>query len=155
MALVPRNKIFKQAQASESTGFVFWQVSMLWQRAIVKALAPLGLTHAQFVLLASTGWLTRSGETGISQTNLAAHAQTDLMMTSKVVRTLVTKGLVTRQDHPTDSRAYQLALTPAGRDLLFKAIRVVEATDDAFFAPLGSSQQQFLGNLLTLVNKDA
>ncbi len=155
MALVPRSKIFKQAKASESIGFVFWQASMLWQRAIVKALAPLRLTHAQFVLLASTGWLTRSGETGISQTTLAAHAQTDLMMTSKVVRTLVAKGLVTRQDHPTDSRAYELALTPAGHELLCKAIRVVEATDDTFFAPLGTAQQPFLSNLLTLANKDA
>ncbi|HEY0518719.1 MAG TPA: hypothetical protein VGC84_04425, partial [Ilumatobacteraceae bacterium] len=40
-----------------SPGFVLWQVATVWQREIRDALADLELTHAQFVLLASVGWL--------------------------------------------------------------------------------------------------
>ena len=41
----------------ESTGFLLWQVTNLWQREIKKALEKYGLTHSQFVLLASMYWL--------------------------------------------------------------------------------------------------
>ena len=41
----------------ESTGFLLWQVTNLWQREIKKALEKYGLTHSQFVLIASMYWL--------------------------------------------------------------------------------------------------
>ena len=40
-----------------SPGFLLWHVTLRWQRDIAAALAPLDLTHVQFVLLASTWWL--------------------------------------------------------------------------------------------------
>ena len=127
---------FRHETAEASTGFVFWQVSILWQRAIVNVLKPYDLTHAQFVLLAGTGWLMRMRDEQISQTMLAAQAKTDIMMTSKVVRTLVEKKLLQRVDHPTDSRAYALRLTAAGVKLLQPALKAVEEADEQFFAVL-------------------
>ena len=44
-----------------SPGFLLWRLTLCWQRAITSALAPVGLTHVQFVLLACTWWLTEQG----------------------------------------------------------------------------------------------
>ncbi len=41
------------ASADQSPGLLLWQVTNRWQAAQRAALAPLGLTHVQFVLLAS------------------------------------------------------------------------------------------------------
>ena len=71
--------------AGESPGFLLWRISNAWQQRQRAALLPLGLTHVQFVLLASLVWLTQHGRT-VTQTDLAEQAQTDPMMTSQVVR---------------------------------------------------------------------
>ena len=77
--------------AEESTGLLLWQVTNRWQAAQRAALQPFGLTHVQFVLVASLAWLGAEGP--VTQRQLADHAGTDPMMTSQVVRTLVDKGL--------------------------------------------------------------
>ena len=45
------------ASTDESTGLLLWQVTNRWQAAQRAALKPYGLTHVQFVLLASLTWL--------------------------------------------------------------------------------------------------
>jgi hypothetical protein len=67
-------------EASESTplgrGFMLWQITNGWQRAVRAALAPTGLTYVQLVLLAGLqeriaagdkvsqpGWRSRSAPT--------------------------------------------------------------------------------------------
>ena len=71
---------------ADSPGFMLWHVTLRWQRAVTAALAPLQLTHVQFVLLASLTWLHPDGP--VTQRGLAEHAATDPMMTSQVVRIL-------------------------------------------------------------------
>ena len=46
----------------ESPGFLLWHTTLRWQRDIAAALAPLDLTHVQFVLLACAWWLNNQGE---------------------------------------------------------------------------------------------
>ena len=74
------------ARPEESTGLLLWQVTNRWQAAQRAALKPFGLTHVQFVLLASLAWLGADGP--VTQQQLAGHAGTDPMMTSQVVRAL-------------------------------------------------------------------
>jgi DNA-binding MarR family transcriptional regulator len=124
----------------ESPGFLLWRVNLRWQRSMVAALRPLGLTHVQFVLLASTWWLTRVAGEKPTQRRLAEHAATDPMMTSQVLRTLAGRGLVTREVDPDDSRALRLAVTEPGSRLALEAIRVVEAADAEFFAAAGERE---------------
>jgi DNA-binding MarR family transcriptional regulator len=104
---------------------------------MVAALRPFGLTHVQFVLLASAWWLTRVAGEQPSQRRLAEHAATDPMMTSQVLRALEARGLVARAADPGDARARRLAVTEPGARLALAAIRAVEAADAAFFAPAG------------------
>ncbi len=120
----------------QSPGFLLWQVANSWQRGQKAALEAVGLTHVQFVHLASLTWLTRTGAV-ITQVELSRFAHTDVMVTSKVLRALETRELVIRSAHPDDSRANCLTLTPAGQNLATEAIPLVEATDAAFFRALG------------------
>jgi MarR family transcriptional regulator, organic hydroperoxide resistance regulator len=142
--------VFQVDQAEDSPGFSLWQVSSLWQRKINAGLRPFDLTHAQFVLLASLLWLG-DGEKPLTQVELAVHAKMDTMMASNVLRTLEGKGLVTRNPHPTDTRAKALALTAAGRTLAQQVVPVVENIDQAFFSPLGGDVSKFNQFLLKLI----
>jgi DNA-binding MarR family transcriptional regulator len=122
----------RHADAWESPGFLLWHATLRWQRAITEALAPLGLTHVQFVLLASTWWLCEH-DGPPRQRDLAEHAGTDPMMTSQVARALVTKGLLVREVDPDDGRAWRLRPTKAGTDLARRAVALVEDADTSYF----------------------
>lgn len=119
-------------KADQSAGLLLWQITNRWQAEQRAALAQLGLTHVQFVLLASLVWLA-AGEHPVTQKDIAGQAVTDPMMTSQVLRALETKKLVRRDPHPHDGRAKSLTPTAAGVELANRAIAVVEQCDDRFF----------------------
>ncbi|MEU9159537.1 MarR family winged helix-turn-helix transcriptional regulator [Streptomyces sp. NPDC048424] len=119
----------------ESPGFLLWHVTLRWQRDIAGALAPLDLTHVQFVLLACTWWLNGRGERP-NQLAVARQAGTDVKMTSQVLRTLEKKGLIEREVDPADTRAKRLRVTDLGGDLAPRAIAAVEEVDARFFGPV-------------------
>ena len=116
----------------ESPGFLLWHITLRWQREITAALAPLDLTHVQFVLLATTWWLNSHGEEP-NQLSLAREAGTDVKMTSEVVRKLEAKGLLIRAVDAGDTRARRLRVTGHGAELAGRAVATVEAADAAFF----------------------
>jgi DNA-binding MarR family transcriptional regulator len=123
--------------APVSLGFLLWHATLRWQRLIAAALRPLELTHVQFVLLAVLWWFSEVRGERPTQRALADQAGTDAMMTSQVLRALEARGLLQRDAHPTDGRARELVLTPAGADLALRAIAVVEAADREFFSAVG------------------
>jgi DNA-binding MarR family transcriptional regulator len=124
----------EHASPDESPGLLLWQVTNRWQAAQRATLKAFGLTHVQFVLLASLTWLDAEGP--VTQKALADHAATDAMMTSQVLRALEKRGFVQRAPHPSDRRARALQVTPTGRQLANDAVVAVEACDRVYFAPL-------------------
>jgi DNA-binding MarR family transcriptional regulator len=138
------------SRAEDSTGLLLWQVTNRWQAAQRAALRPFGLTHVQFVLIASLAWLGTDGP--VSQRRLAEHAGTDAMMTSQVLRSLEGRGLVRRSAHPDDRRARAVAVTDEGAALANRAVVAVEACDERFFASLGRRREAFTGSLRTLAD---
>ncbi len=120
--------------AWDSPGFVLWHATLRWQQAMRSALAPHDLTHVQFVLLASIGWLADRGGPP-TQRAVADHAGADVAMTSQAVRSLEAKGLVLRERVAGDARSWRLRLTPTGAERLGAALTAVEAADREFFAP--------------------
>lgn len=137
------------ADASESPGLSLWQVTNRWQATLRAALKPFGLTHVQFVLLASLTYLDADGP--VTQKQLADHTSCDAMMTSQVLRALEAQGLVVREPHPTDGRARALVVTPAGQELANRAVAVVEAADRDFFGPVGADVARLNALLRRLV----
>jgi DNA-binding MarR family transcriptional regulator len=141
---------FSVAKAEDSSGFLLWQVTTLWQRGIKKALEKHKLTHAQYVLLASLMWLTKQ-KGNITQIDLSNHSKVDPMTTSTVLRTLQTKGFIGRQEHASDTRAKVVILTPNGISTVKQAIKTVEQFDKDFFSLLGSKQHDFNKQLLKII----
>ena len=124
-------------EPGSSPGFLLWRVTLRWQRRMTATLRPFGLTHVQFVLLASLWWLSDVLHEAPSQRGLADFADTDRMMTSQVIRALEARGLVDRAADPDDSRARRLTVTPRGAELARTTIAAVEAADRDFFTPAG------------------
>lgn len=145
---------FYHEQPEESSGYLLWQVSMLWQRKIKRALDELDLTHTQYVLLAVLAWLSKSKEI-VTQVDIANHSNTDRMMVSKVLRTLQEKGFINRQEHKTDTRAKNISLSKSGKTILEKAMKIVEETDNSFFSVLQSKEKSFNTDMRKLVTENS
>jgi MarR family transcriptional regulator, organic hydroperoxide resistance regulator len=141
---------FSFEHPEESTGFLLWQVSMLWQRSVNDVLSEYGLTHAQFVVLAAAGWLTHQQES-VTQTDIANHANIDKMMTSTILRGLQQKGLIIRTEHETDMRAKTVLLTNNGQTTLKRALVLVEEIDESLIAPLRQNSAAFAEHLCTII----
>jgi hypothetical protein len=58
-------------EPGDNPGFLLWRVSLRWQRLMTATLRPFGLTHVQFVLLASLWWLTEKAGERPTQRRLA------------------------------------------------------------------------------------
>lgn len=142
-------------------GFLLWRVAMKWRVAVDRAVAPLGLTHAQYSLLASLYGMVRVGERP-SQRRLADHTGLEPIYVSKLVRALERSGLVERSGNPADTRAVQLTLTPSGTDVVVQAIAVVADLQEHLTESLGGTRSartralvRALEDLLTTPNPDA
>ena len=143
----------KFEKPDESPGFLLWQTMNLWQRKMRAALRESGLTHVQFVLLVSTVWLNDHGREA-TQVMIARFAHADVMMTSQVLRSLEKKDLVLRLKNPEDTRAHLISPTEKGRNLIGKAIKVVEDTDSAFFAILDNNMSELTEMLRKLISSN-
>jgi DNA-binding MarR family transcriptional regulator len=147
-----KDNTFSVEKAEDSSGFLLWQVTNLWQREIRKALEKYDLTHSQYVLMASIHWLALQKQ-DVTQILLSSHTKIDPMTTSTVLRTLQKKGLVQRQEHTTDTRAKTVGLTVSGKKIIKQAVVTVESFDRTFFATLGKNTQLFNEQLLNLLGQ--
>lgn len=144
---------FHFSNPEESPGYLLWQVTMLWQRKMKRALDKVDLTHTQFVLLAALAWLARNNEP-VTQVDIANHSNTDRMMVSKVLRTLQDKGLIGRQEHETDTRAKTVSLTNSGWIALQQAIKIVEQVDKGFFSGPQTQTEYFNQGMIRLLKQN-
>ena len=109
---------------------------MKWRVAVDRALAPRGLTHAQYVMLASLYGLERDGRTP-TQRELADHTGLEALYVSKLARSLDADGLIQRTRDDVDTRSVRLELTAKGRETIQPAIAEVAGLLDKLLAPLG------------------
>ena len=119
-------------------GFLIWLVSTRWRAATDRALAPLGLTHAQYSVLAPLYGMSARGARP-SQRELADFTGLDPVYISKLVRALEREGFATRAVKAGDPRAMELALTERGMTAAREGIAVVIAMRDRLTQPLGGN----------------
>jgi DNA-binding MarR family transcriptional regulator len=136
-------------------GYLVWRLATKWRVAVDRAMAPLGLTHAQYVLVASLYGLQRAGERP-SQRRLADHTGLEALYVSKLARTLESAGLIERTRDPRDPRAVQLALTEEGQAVTRRAIAVVQELLQQLLEPFGGvgtpRTRAFTDELTTLLD---
>ena len=79
-----------------SPGFLLWHVSAAWRGSIELMLKSIGLTHPQFVILSTLGWLTRKGDR-VTQAAIGRMAGLDPNTISQIIRGLEQKELIIRE----------------------------------------------------------
>ncbi len=131
-------KISVHEGPKQSPGFLLWHISTTWRSSIETALQTFGLTHPQFVVLATTGWLTRNGDP-INQIAIGKMAGLDPNTNSQILKGLEQKGLIKRNS-ASDGRAKNVSLTPKGSQILERALPAVEQTDALFFNSLKKNE---------------
>ncbi|GAB3899095.1 MarR family winged helix-turn-helix transcriptional regulator [Spirosoma agri] len=144
---------FHFKSTADSPGYLLGQLTMLWQRKQKRVLDPLDLTQTQLVLLAALGWLSRTSD-AVTQVDIANQSNADRMMVSKVLRTLEEKGFISRQEHPTDTRAKIITLTDSGAAVLQEALKAVEEADIAFFSLSEAALTGFNQTMVSLINQN-
>jgi DNA-binding MarR family transcriptional regulator len=117
---------------STSRGALLERVTTEWLTQLRAALTPLDLTPAQYHLLVAAAWLS-ARHSAVRQSDISGLANADPVMTSEVLRTLESRGLISRASHPTDRRAKAITVSEAGGALADRAMRLVEATETRFF----------------------
>lgn len=132
----------------QSPGFLLWQVSTLWRRAIESALKTFDLTHPQFVILAVLGWLTRNGDR-VNQAAIGKLAALDPNTVSQIIKGLEKRGIIAREAGE-DGRVKNPILTMEGSELLKGALPAVEKMDGLFFQSL---QQREIKDMLVIFLK--
>lgn len=135
-------KISVHEGPKQSPGFLLWHISTSWRSSIEAVLKTFSLTHPQFVVLATTGWLTRNGEL-TNQAAIGKMAGLDPNTTSQIITRLEKKELIKREAS-SDGRAKNPKLTAQGNALLAQALPAVEQEDNKFFNVLSSQELEQL-----------
>lgn len=130
-----KNVNFKEISVHDtpdrSPGFLLWHVSTAWRGSIELTLKSIGLTHPQFVILATLGWLTRKGAR-VTQAAVGKMAGLDPNTVSQIIKGLEQKEFIIRENS-SDGRAKNPILTVKGSDILKRAMPAVETKDAEFF----------------------
>jgi DNA-binding MarR family transcriptional regulator len=121
-----------------TVGYLVWRLSMKWRTAVDDCVAPLGLTHAQYSVLASLRGMAVSGSHP-SQRELADHTGLDPIYISKLVRAMEGSGLIERSRDDDDARAVRLTVTRTGARIADQAIGRVARLMEQLTEPLGGT----------------
>ncbi|NDU71963.1 MarR family transcriptional regulator [Actinomadura sp. DSM 109109] len=122
------------------------RLTRIAERELKALFAEFGLERGEFDVLAT---LRRAGSGGGITAGALARSS---MMTSGAVTNrldrLVAKGHVTRDLDPANRRTVLVALTPAGRDLIDRAVTAHLANERRLLAALGEDEQAALAATL-------
>ena len=147
-------KYSRYRAAEDILGVLLRRVSGLWRRRLNEELATIDLTEMQFVILMAIAWKTQDVR-DITQAALGQHARVHKALLSQVMKTLLRKSLVT-QSNSEDLRTRSLRLTAMGNAKVRKALKILERTEDAFWADIpevAGRLRKDLGEILRVKDK--
>jgi DNA-binding MarR family transcriptional regulator len=130
----------------EATGFLLSQVAARLRAASRERLAELGLDPRQVGLL-----LVLRDEGPMPQQTLGERVGMDRTTTMQLVASLESAGIVRREPHPSDKRAYLMHLTPRGQRAVEVAERRVGQAQREVLGGLAPSEEKALNELLRKV----
>ena len=133
----------------EGPSFTFSQAYFTWKRITDRAIEAIGLTHTQYVFMGTLFELEKHNDKA-TQNDLARLTNSDVTMTSQILRTLQKRGLVLREQIDGDERAKYSSLSPAGKKLVKKAAEIMKINEKEYFAPIENDMPNFMANLKKL-----
>lgn len=140
-----------KTQQNETTFTLITQVSDLWQESINEELKKNGLTTNEFNILTSLVWL-KNEHTHVTQVNICEYINVKPMNTSIIMRKLQTKKLIQRKEHPIDTRAKTISLTPIGEKKIADVVQAVDTLTVNFFNIEPSKISDFNKRILEIRN---
>ena len=120
----------------------------LLERVMQPHFARFGITGAQWGVLRSLHRAELEGHAALRLTDLSERLLIRPPSVTGVVDRLERAGLVSRDGSPTDLRVKQVALTPRGRQLVERVLRVHSAQIEAVMGGLTAEEQAELHRLL-------
>ena len=127
-------------------GFLLTETARLFRQLIDRRLHPLGLTRAQWSVLAIL-----SNRDGLSQSHLADALEVEKTTAGRLIDHVEKSGWVERRPIPGDRRVWGVYLTDRGRPLIAEVERVVLAVRTEMLGNLTPKQQHELTRVLQLV----
>jgi DNA-binding MarR family transcriptional regulator len=113
-------------------------------------LEPLGLTHPQYLVMLALWDNAKANGGPLSVKDIAALLQVDSATLSPMLKRLQAQGLVTRSRSAADERTTHVELTPNGRDLRRRALKVPPAVVERLGVELAELED--LHAVLTRIN---
>ena len=128
---------------ADSLGYLLTQSGRLFRENLAEALVPLGLSLPEYGSLRLI-----SLNTPMSQGVLGSRYGIDRTTMVAVVDNLEERAMVRRERSASDRRSYRLSLTPKGKKVLSRALRIATNEQQKFLAPLSSSEWAILKDCL-------
>jgi DNA-binding MarR family transcriptional regulator len=135
---------------TDISGFLLYQTYFSWKRKIESTLSPHELTHVQFILLMSLGFMMRDGSE-VTQNDLSKFTCFDVTMTSQVLRLLEKRGFIKRSQKIGDERSKFPKLTKEGINKIKTSSADLMEAEKCFFEGLKGQKQEFDAFLLSIL----
>lgn len=113
------------------------QMARLFAKATAQAIAPFDLAPAQFMVLREL-WKAD----GLTQGELARRLEVEQATMANTLKRMDRDGLILREPHPSDSRAYRVRATSRGRLLEKPAKAAVKRVNALAFADLSRKERK-------------
>jgi DNA-binding MarR family transcriptional regulator len=130
----------------EQPGYFIRRLHQISVGVFLQELSELGITPVQYAALQ-----TVANQPGTDQRTLARSIALDASTTGGVLDRLEQRGVLERRTAPTDRRARQLWLTPAGEQLLADAVPAMLQAQEQILAPLTERQRVEFMRLMRIV----
>ncbi|MGH9548121.1 MAG: MarR family winged helix-turn-helix transcriptional regulator [Terriglobales bacterium] len=122
---------------ADTAGFLLNRAAHLVREAMSEALSPVGLTPRELGLLR-----VLSHEQPLTQQMLGRRHNTDRTTIVQMIDAMEKRDLVIRVQNTQDRRSHLLYLTPRGKKVLARALKIVEKEQKEFLAPLTDQEWQ-------------
>lgn len=138
-----RATLLERSNRDLRLGFLMHDVSRLRRRAFDEWMKPLGVTRAQWWVIANL-----SRHDGMMQTELAAILDVGKASLGTVVDRLEHAGFIERRPHPVDRRAKSIFMTQKARELMSKMQEAERDYNEMVLHDLGEGDRNQLLDLL-------
>jgi DNA-binding MarR family transcriptional regulator len=133
-------------KTTETTFTLINQVVDLWNIKTLLILKKHNLSHPEFTMLASAHYMCNVTKNA-TQIDICTHAGIKQMNASILLRKLQTRKFLSRKEHPIDTRAKTVHLTPLGEQTATKILNEIEVINKHFFQLTTSNETAFANKL--------
>jgi DNA-binding MarR family transcriptional regulator len=135
--------------SSRGPGFLLTDSARLLRKLIDRRLQPLGLSRAQWSILAIL-----SNRDGLSQSQISDELEIEKSTAGRLIDQVEKSGWIERRPIPGDRRLWGIHLTDRARQLIAEVENIILQTRAEMLRGLSAEQQQHLSELLQTVKSN-